>query len=104
MGNEGGIKMYFKGGKGILNPKDFNENEIKVGDILTNDSFDPFFDDKFYEIHYPEWSKEKIEEHKNKPTYVVKYNEKGFFYAEGINQDLYLHDFRFKFTKILITD
>ena len=46
------IYSKFKGGKGILNPKDFNENEIKVGDILTNDSFDPFFDDKFYEIHF----------------------------------------------------
>ncbi len=95
------VKMYFKGGKGILNPLDFDGNEIKEGDILTNDYFDEFFNDDFYTEHYPNWTKQDIEERKHKPTYIVKYNQKGFFYGAGIEQDLYLHDFRFKFTKII---
>lgn len=93
------MKMYFKGGKGILNPTDFNGDEIKSGNILTGDYFDPFFDEKYYKTHFPKWSKEEIEEHKHKPLYIVKYNDKGFFYGEGIDKELYMHDFRFKFTK-----
>lgn len=93
--------MYFKGGKGIQNPIDFNGEEIKEGDILTSDSFDPYFDSNFYNKHYPKWSEEDISKRKHTPTYIVKWNEKGFFYGAGINQELYLHDFRFKFTKIV---
>lgn len=95
------MKMYFKGGKGIEKPIDFNGDEIKEGDILTFDNFDPFFSDKFYSENYPKWSKEKIELRRHEPTYIVKWNEKGFFYGEGIEQELYLHDFRFKHTKII---
>ncbi len=92
--------MYFKGGKGIKNPIDFNGFEIKEGDILTTDNFDDFFNDEFYKTHYPNWTKEDIYKSKYTPTYLVKWNEKGFFYGVGINQELYLHDFRFKYTKI----
>lgn len=93
-------KMYFKGGKGIKNPVDFNGNEIKVGDILTADSFSG--DDSFYATYYPNLTKEEVESRKNKPTYIVQYNaEKEFFFANGIEHELYLHDFRFKYTKIV---
>lgn len=94
--------MYFKGGKGIKKPVDFNGVEIKEGDILTTDNFDDVFNDAFYKTHYPTWTKEDIENSKHRAVYKVKWNEKGFFYAEGINQELYLHDFRFKYTKVVL--
>lgn len=101
--------MYLKGGKGIEKPVDFNGDEIKIGDILTFDSFDSDFNEAyFYKRHYPTWTKEMIQNWKHKPTYEVKWNERGYFYAEGIKEPtsefsgrLYLHDFRFKHTKII---
>ena len=95
--------MYFMGGKGIDKPVDFNGIEIKEGDILSADNFDDFFNDSFYEKHFPKWTKQDIEKRKHKPTYIVKWNPKGFFYGVGINQELYLHDFRFIHTKIIKT-
>ncbi|KUJ54022.1 hypothetical protein [Chryseobacterium aquaticum] len=44
------MKIYLKGGKGIEKPVDFNGTEIKEGDILTFDCFDPFFSDKYYYV------------------------------------------------------
>lgn len=100
------MKIYLKGGKGIENPVDFNGYEIEEGDILTGDYFDNFFSDDYYNKNYPEWSKEDIQKHKNKALYKVKWNVNGYFYAEGIKEPtsefsgrLYLHDFRFKYTK-----
>lgn len=95
------MEVYFKSGKGIVKPLDFNGNEIKIGNVLTSDVFDDFFNDSFYEKHFPLMTKEDIQLHKNKPMYIVKWNAKGFFYAEGVHQKLYLHDFRFKHTKII---
>lgn len=94
--------MYFKGGKGIKKPVDFNGIEIKEGSILTTDNFDEFFNNDFYKKHYPNWTKEDIEKRKHEPTYLVKWSDKGFFYGIGINQELYLHDFRFKYTKVVL--
>ena len=96
------MKMYFKSGEGIKNPIDFNGVEIKEGSILTSDCFDDVFNDKFYKTHYPTWTKEDIEKRNHTPTYIVKWNTKGFFYGVGINQELYLHDFRFKHTKVVL--
>lgn len=102
------MKIYFKSGKGIEKPIDFNGEEIKEGDTLTSDYFDDFFDESYYKKHYPTWTKEMIHECKHKPTYKVKWNDRGYFYAEGIKEPtwefgskLYLHDFRFKHTKII---
>lgn len=95
------MTMYLKGGKGIKNPKDFNGNEIKKGDTLTGDYFDDFFNDEYYKKYFPKMSKEDIQNHKTRPLYKVKWNGKDFYYAEGINQNLYLHDFRFEYTKII---
>lgn len=102
------MKVYLKGGKGIEKPVDFNGVEIKEGDILTFDSFDPVYDDDFYKRHYLSWSKENIKEWKHRPCFKVKWNDRGYFYADGIEEPpsefsgrLYLHDFRFKYTKII---
>lgn len=94
--------MYFKGGKGILNPVDVNGNSIKEGDILTHCYFEPDFP-AFFKTHYPKWTEEDIEKVSNKPSVMVKWNKKGFFYAESIDPEryTYMHDFRFKFTKIV---
>ncbi len=105
MEEEKPIKMYFKGGQGISNPVDVNKGIIKEGDVLTNDSFEPNRIE-FYNRYFPEWSLKEIDEHCNKPLYLVKWNPKGFFYGEGLEElgimksKLYLHDFRFKYTKI----
>lgn len=102
------MKMYFKGGEGIKNPIDINGVEIKEGSILTTDNFDGVLDDRFYKTHYPSWTKEDIDKHWHKPTYKVKWNEDGFFYGEGLKEldkhqlRLYLHDFRFKYTKVVL--
>lgn len=104
------MEMYFKGGKGITNPIDIDGKEIKEGNILSSDSFDPFFSKEFYTEHYPNLSEEQILERKNKPTYIVKKDENGIFFGEGLDEisccldksnRLYLHDFRFKYTKVL---
>lgn len=103
------MKIYLKGGKGIEKPTDFNGAEIKEGDILTFDSFDKDFDeDDFYKRHYPTWTKQMIHDWKHRPCFKVKWNDRGYFYAEGIKEPtsefsgrLYLHDFRFKYTKII---
>ena len=91
------VKMYFKGGKGILKPVDVDGMEIKEGDILTPDSWGR--DDSYFHTFFPKWTSADILEWKNRPLYKVKWNDKGFFYGEGIEQYLYLHDFRFKYCK-----
>lgn len=97
------MKMYFKSGSGIELPTDYDGKLIKEGDILTTDNFgEHAFDDDFYKTHYPTWTKEDIERIKHTPTYKVKWNTKGFFYGVGLEKDLYLHDFRFKHTKVVL--
>lgn len=104
------MKTYFKGGKGIKNPVDFDGKTIKEGDILTFDSFERDIDEEIahYKKHYPSWTKEMIHDWKHKPCFRVKWNDKGYYYGEGIEEPkyefsgrLYLHDFRFKYTKIV---
>lgn len=95
------MKIYLMGGHGIEKPVDFNGVEIKAGDLLTSDFFDTIFYEEFYKKHFSSKTSEDIKEIKNKATYLVKWNEKGFFYGEGIEMELYLHDFRFKYTKIV---
>lgn len=102
------IKIYFKGGDNIKNPVDVDGKEIKVGSILTSDSHGDAFDKGFYERFYPTWSKEYIQERINRPLYEVKINDKGCLYGEGLDivnkhtgSRMYLHDFRFKYTKIV---
>lgn len=84
------MKMYFGGTYGIKKPLDFDGNEINVGDELTFDYLDPFFE------------KDDMSRHINKATYKVKMHENGKgMFAEGINQKLYLHDFRFEYCRII---
>ena len=96
------VKVYFKGGEGIKKPLDYNGNEIKVGDILTHSYF---YDgnDKFFAEHYPNMTASEIYDLKHKPSVIVKWNDKGFYYGEGIDGDnkQYMHDFKFKETKIV---
>jgi len=84
--------MYLRGTSGIKNPVDFDGNEINVGDELTFDYLDPFFE------------KDEMSGYIDKPMYKVKMHASGDgMFADGINQKLYLHDFRFEFCKIIKT-
>lgn len=92
------VKMYFRGGQGILNPVDVDGNEIKEGDILTHCYFRDDYP-SFFTKHYPKLSKEEIHKISHEPSVVVKWSNKGFLYGEGIDKPLYMHDFEFKHTK-----
>ena len=105
------MKMYFKGGSGIEKPIDLNGREIKEGDILTFDWFDcqnPINDMRRKFTNMEEWTEKQISDRIHQPTFNVKRNKKGVLFGEGIekpkhrhNGRLYLHDFRFKYTKVL---
>ena len=83
------VIAYLGGSSGIETPLDFIGNEIKVGDNLSWDMHDKFTTENG-----------GIKDWMNKPIFNVKKMESGFF-AEGINEDLYLHDFRFKYCEIM---
>lgn len=96
------MKMYFKGASGIKEPVDIEGNKIEQGSILTSDYGD-------YET-YMHVSPPEI--YKTRPFYVVKQKDNGDYYAESIDpikdhamgdKRFYLHDFRFKFCKVLIS-
>jgi hypothetical protein len=102
------MKMYFKGGSGIKDPTDVNGVTIKEGDVLTFDWFeheDPIsYMRKAFTI-MKELTDDQISDRIHKPTYNVKLDDKGILFGEGIEDKqtrrLYLHDFRFKYTKKL---
>lgn len=89
--------------------KDLNGKEIKEGDTLTFDWFDcenPIEDMRRKFNSMKEWTDEKISNRINQPTFIVKKNDKGRLYGEGIEdkgrgRKLYLHSFRFGYTKIV---
>ena len=89
--------MYFKGGEGLINPVDCKGNIISEGDTLTFDWFDHVYSNCFNNR-----TEEEIEEYVNKPCFIVKsktVDGKSFLYGVGIEECLYLHDFRFYATK-----
>lgn len=92
--------MYFKGGEKIESPVDYNGNLIKEGDILTHSYFDKNMD-SFFKTYCPKMTPEEIELTTHKPSVIVRWNDEGFFYGEGIEKKLYMHDFMFKFAKIV---
>lgn len=96
------MKMYFKGGKGIENPIDSNGTKIKEGDTLTYTWFDredPIKHVRDNFINRKHQTDKQILEYINKPTFIVKRNEQGFLFGDGLeDKGLYLHDFRFKAT------
>ena len=104
------MKMYFKGGKGIKNPKDINGQEIKEGSVITFDWFDcedPVNDMRRKFSNMKDWTDEQIYDRIHKPTFNVKLNDKGILFGEGIEElehagRLYLHDFRFEHTKVVL--
>lgn len=80
------VKAYLNGCKGIKNPLDMNGDEIKAGDQLTWDFGDPHY----ASAPIPDWMR--------KPIFVVKEHKSGKgLCATGIYEELYLHDFRFKY-------
>jgi len=92
----GDVKMYFKGGLGMLDPVDINGAVIRAGDILTTDYGD-----------YEDYMHKPIAEHrKHEAFYLVEQGE-GFLFAQSIKEcafgvmggRFYLHDFRFKHCK-----
>jgi len=106
------MKMYFKGGSGIKEPKDLNGTEIKEGDKLTFDWFDcedPVNDMRRKFTNMSEWTEKQISDRIHQPTFNVKRNKKGILFGEGIEKpssrhsgQLYLHDFRFEYTKVVL--
>jgi len=82
------VKAYIRGGQWIKNPVDALGNEIKAGDTLTWD-----FHDNFKPDEVKEWMRRKI--------FIVQEHSSGKgLCAKGIDKDLYLHDFRFKYCEI----
>ena len=89
--------------------QDLNGKEIKDGDVLTFDWFDcdyPIEDmrRKFHSMK--EWTNDQISQRIHEPTFIVKRNGKGRQYGDGIEDNgmgkrLYLHSFRFGYTKIV---
>lgn len=106
------MKMYFKGGIGIEKPTDVNGVEIKEGYVLTFDWFDceePIEDMRRKFTSMKEWTDKQISDRIHQPTFNIKLNEKGMLFGEGIEKQnnrhsgrLYLHDFRFKYTKVVL--
>jgi len=104
------MKTYFRGGSGIENPIDFNGTEIKEGDIITFDWFehkDPINYMRQNFSNMKDWTDEQISERLHQPTFIVKRNKNGILFGEGIEKPttkhsgrLYLHDFRFEYTKL----
>lgn len=79
-----GKKVYLGGCSGIKTPVDGNGHKIKDGDLLTWDFLD---------------SDDTPRSWMTEPVYRVQRHKSGGFCAVGIHKSLYLHDFRFKFTK-----
>ena len=106
------MKTYFKGGKGIKNPTDVNGVIIKEGDTLTFEWFDNENPIEYMRRAFSNMSSmtdKEISDRIHKPTFNVKKNKKGILFGEGIDElevrhhgRLYLHDFRFKYTKVTI--
>lgn len=96
------IAVYFKGGSGIEKPLDYNGVEIKEGDIMTHSWFHKG-KDKFFSEYFPQLTPEDIHKRTHQPGQVVKWNEKGFFFGNSIDESnyLYYHDFTFKECKIV---
>ncbi len=85
------MKIYLGGTSEIKAPVDFDGKEIVEGDILTFDYLDPFFE------------KDDMSGYIIKPVYKVMMHKSGKgLCAVGINNRLYLHDFRFKYCRKLI--
>lgn len=90
--------------------QDFNGTEVKEGDTLTFDWFDyedPINDMRRKFANMKDWSDKKIYDRIHRPIFIVKKNEKGILFGEGIEQHthmgrLYLHSFRFKYTKLVL--
>jgi len=86
------IKAYFNGCKGIQNPLDKNGKVIKVGDKLSWDYGD-------------ERKKSDIKDWMLKPIFKVENHKSGKgLCAKGIDENLYLHDFRFKYCEIILPE
>lgn len=86
------LKVYLNGCSGIEKPVDMHGNEISIGDKLSWDYGCPYYKDKIVP-----WMKE--------PIFIVKAHRNGKgLCAEGINKELYLHDFRFKYCERIVGD
>ena len=90
--------------------KDFNGKIIKEGNILTFDWFQKeniISEMRRLFLQMETWTDEQIIERIHEPTLIIKKNDEGILFGEGVKKDefkrsLYLHNFRFKYTKILV--
>jgi len=84
------MKIYLGGCSGIDKPVDANGKEITEGCNLTWDFHDEYHQEKGVD----DWMK--------KPIFVVKKHLSGKgLCAVGIDKNLYLHDFRFKYCEVI---
>lgn len=97
------MKFYFKGGSEIKEPVDYDGNLISVGDIITTDYLDPFFSSDVFIGHSKfDVAGDFIAKYEGKGCYEVKLTDDGkSLYGCGIGSDLYLHDFRFKYCRVI---
>ena len=81
-----GIEIFFEGCSGITRPVDINATPISEGDYLSWDYGD---------------RDSRVEDWMLKPIFVVTRHKSGGLFGKGIDENLYLHDFRFKHTQKL---
>ena len=82
-------KVYLNGCAGIDPLVDMNGEPISIGDQLSWDYGDPYY------------QKKGVDDWMLGPIFnVVEHKSGRGLCAKGINKDLYLHDFRFEFCKV----
>lgn len=83
------------------NSIDFYGDKIFEGDYLTYDWFDESQEHQDLIKYIPDVYEREI--YKHQARFVVKINDEGYLYGAGVDtsRSLYMHSFRFKFTKIV---
>lgn len=80
---------------------DYYSIPILEGDYLTYDWFEEGMSHNFLKREIPD--EDEREDYMHRVMFIVKKDESGFFYGEGygFGVGLYLHGFRFRYTKII---
>jgi hypothetical protein len=82
------VTVYLNGCSGISDPTDIDGVVIEEGDKLTWDYGDS----------------DEIKPWMREPVFIVERHKSGGLCAKGIDKPLYLHDFRFKYTRKICSE